>query len=441
VASRNAIKALGPRVYGVVFLVMCLVFVWLTYAIFSKKFVSYDNVTLLSSNIGLSLPERADVKIRGVLVGEVLKTTTHGHGAKLTLGLYPDKVDIIPANVSANILPKTLFGEKYVALEEPQHPSSRHIRAGDTIQQSDVAIELEKVINDLFPLLRTVQPEQLNYTLTAVANALEGRGEALGQSLETLDSYLRRMNPEVPALVDDLIKLGSVSSTYRSAVPDLARLLRNSVTTTHTFESKESEVKALFDDVAGFSGTAEQFLRQNGDNIVTLANQGAQILPLLARYSPEYRCFLRGAVASIHPNEQAFRNKTLHIVLETLKRQPRGYNVADRPRNADSRGPFPYCNLMYRAANGAYGQNHLIPGYVNPNIRDGSQYHFGKRAPVGAPSRGGTVSGDAVVGTAAEQRTLDLAAAPVLGVAPDEVPDLTTLLLGPLARGQEVNVR
>ena len=40
--------------------------------IFTKKFVDYDEVTLQTSNIGLQLPSRADVKIRGVIVGEVL---------------------------------------------------------------------------------------------------------------------------------------------------------------------------------------------------------------------------------------------------------------------------------------------------------------------------------------------------------------------------------
>ncbi len=43
-----------------------------------------------------------------------------------------------------------------------------------------MAIEVERVLSDLYPLLRTVQPEQLNYTLTALADALEGRGEKLG---------------------------------------------------------------------------------------------------------------------------------------------------------------------------------------------------------------------------------------------------------------------
>ena len=46
----------------------CLVLagVYLTYAIFTKKFVDYDEVKLKTSKIGLQLPERADVKIRGV---------------------------------------------------------------------------------------------------------------------------------------------------------------------------------------------------------------------------------------------------------------------------------------------------------------------------------------------------------------------------------------
>jgi phospholipid/cholesterol/gamma-HCH transport system substrate-binding protein len=419
------------RVYGVVFLLLCLLFVWFTYAVFTKKFSDYEEVTLLSDKIGLSLPTRADVKIRGVLVGEVLGTTTDGEQAKLTLGIYPDKASSIPADVSAAILPKTLFGEKYVALEVPADPSSRSIQAGDTIRQSEVSIEVEKVVNDLFPLLRTLRPADLNYTLTAIANALEGRGEKIGQSFVTLDGYLKKMNPEVPALLDSLENLGKVSVTYRQVVPELTRMLRNTVKTTHTFESREDQVKALFDDVAAFSGTARQFLQENGTNMVTLARQGQTILPMVARYAPEFPCFLDGVVASIPRNEQAFRNKTLHIVLEVLPRQPRGYNVRDMPANADTRGPFPYCDLMYKAIDGAYNQENLIPPRVIPNIRDGVDYPIGKRVAVG----------DAVAGTGPERAVLDTALAPVLGVPVTEVPDLATLLLGPMAAGTQVSVR
>jgi phospholipid/cholesterol/gamma-HCH transport system substrate-binding protein len=276
-----------------------------------------------------------------------------------------------------------------------------------------------------------VQPAELNYTLTAIANTLEGRGEQIGESLETLDSYLKRFNPELPAFIDNIVQLGAVSEVYESVVPEVARLLRNSVTTGQTFQDREEQITALFDNVAGFSQTAQQFLERNGDNMITLANQGAQILPLLAKHSPAFQCFLRGMVEQIGPNEQAFRNKTLHIILETLPKQPRGYNAGDVPQFADDRGAFPYCDDLYAAINGKYSQKNLIPERLIPEIRDGVEYPVGKRAPVG----------DAVMGTAAQQSVIDLAASPVLGVPIEEVPDLATLLLGPIARGMEVNVR
>ena len=71
--------AAGPRVY-------------LVYATFTKKFTDYDRVKVETSTIGLQLPARADVKIRGVLVGEVLDMSATSDGAELTLGLFPSQV-------------------------------------------------------------------------------------------------------------------------------------------------------------------------------------------------------------------------------------------------------------------------------------------------------------------------------------------------------------
>lgn len=427
-------KALGARVYGAAFLALVVLFVYLTYAIFTKKFTPYDEVTLLSSKIGLALPSRADVKVRGVLVGEVLETETAGEGAELTLGIYPDMRDSVPAEVTGAILPKTLFGEKYVSLEVPDGDvsGSEPIEPGATIEQAEVSIEVEQVLNDLFPLLRAVRPGDLNVTLTAVANALEGRGDRIGEGIETFDAYLAKLNPEIPALVESLDQLGQVSAVYEDVVPEVARLLRNTVKTTQTFESEEDRIEVLFDDVAGFADTTRGFLNENGDNLITLADQGARILPLLARYSPEYRCFLRGAVESIGPNAEAFRDKTLHIILETLPRQPRGYTAADQPRFNDRRGPFPYCNLLYDAIDGRYSQDNLPPRKLaSPRIQDGVQYPVNKRVALG----------DAVIGTQEQKDVIGLATAAAMQRPVDEVPDVATLLIGPLAQGMAVDVR
>jgi phospholipid/cholesterol/gamma-HCH transport system substrate-binding protein len=424
------------RVLGVAFLLLLALCGWLAYAIFTKAFTAYDDVTLRTSKLGLQLPDRADVKIRGVQVGEVLGVESADGGVDVRLGLFPERMSLIPANVSARIVPKTLFGEKYVALQVPERPVGRSISAGDVIRESRVAIEVEKVLSDIYPLLRTVQPAQLNYTLTAMAQALEGRGEAIGRNLSVLDDYLRRTNPQIPLLIDDLAKLSTVSDTYRSVVPELATLLRNSVKTGRTFVEEEAKVQALFADVAGFSSTSRDFLEQNGQNIIRLSEQGQAQLPLFAKYAPEYPCLLGGIVGVIPREEQAFRGHTLHINLETLPRQPRGYDPGDLPRYAEDGEHAVDLGQCRDAMRGVYGQGNLPPRSLVPQVDDGVGYPLDKgRAATGFDLTSG------YAGTAAEQDLVSSVTGPALGVPAGQVPDVASLLFAPLARGTEVSVR
>src|SRR5437870_4237852 len=96
--------------------------VWLTWAFFNKSFVNYDNVTLTGAKAGLSLPENADIKLRGMIVGEVREVKAQDGEVTLTLGMNPKLINEVPADVSAQIVPKTLFGEKYVSLIPPESP-------------------------------------------------------------------------------------------------------------------------------------------------------------------------------------------------------------------------------------------------------------------------------------------------------------------------------
>jgi phospholipid/cholesterol/gamma-HCH transport system substrate-binding protein len=430
--SRSLLAKGGPRVLGVAFLALVLLFVWATTAVFTKKFVDYVPVTLETSKIGLQLPALADVKIRGVLVGDVRDISSTGDGARLSLAIFPDQAGIIPANATARIVPKTLFGEKYVDLQVPDAPSSESIKAGDVITESAVAIEVEKLLSDLYPLLRTVQPAEINYTLTALATALEGRGDDIGKNLVILDDYLKRTNPKIPLLVDDLTKLGQVSEEYRQVVPELANLLRNSVTTGHTFVEKEAKIQALFSDVASFSSTSKDFLEQNGDNIIRLSQQGQRQLPLFAKYSSEYPCLLQSMVNWSPSMENAYRGYGLHITLETIPQQPRGYDVRDDPQYADRRGPI--AESSCRAAS-RYSQKNLPGTRYAPPLNDGVDYPLGKRVAPGFDLTSG------FAGTMAERSVVNAIAASAMGVSTDEVPDVATLLFGPLARGTEVNVR
>ncbi|MGN6723655.1 MAG: MCE family protein, partial [Marmoricola sp.] len=236
----------------------------------------------------------------------------------------------IPANVTATILPKTLFGEKYVELNIPDNPSTQHLVAGDRITQTRLPIELEKVLNDLYPLLTAIEPAQLNYTLSALADALDGRGAKLGQTLTSINSYLTKFNPQVPGLVEDLKKLSTVSGTYADVAPQLADTLRNTVKTGNTLKNQQAALHALLQQTAAFSNTSTSFLDANGQNITDLANVSAPQLALLNQYSSEFPCLAAGLAGQVPLLSSAFRGYVLHINVIILPKQPRGY---DYPRD------------------------------------------------------------------------------------------------------------
>lgn len=425
-------KLLGARMLGIVFIGLLILGVWLVYALFGQKFTSFDKVSMTTGTVGLQLPSRADVKVRGVIVGQVLSMESKGENAELELGIDPDKIGSIPGNVTGSILPKTLFGEKYVQLEIPGESASTSLKAGDRITQTKMPIELEKVLNDLYPLLTTLQPAELNYTLNAIATALEGRGEKLGNGITTLNGYLRRMNPELPALMEDLRLLDNVSGLYADVVPELAATLRNSVKTGKTFVDKEAQLTRFLRETSSFSATAKSFLDANGNNIIELGKVSEPTLALLKRYSPTFPCLLRGIVKQAPDLASTFRGFIFHIDLITIANQPRGYTSADKPVYGATNAPT--CAGL---------PNPRIPALGPPNINDGVDglsRGDHQRAATGF-SREESVIPSTFGGTREARAVLDSLAATAFGIPVDEVPGLTSLLLGPAAAGTTVSAR
>ena len=120
------------KALGVLFLAFILFFLWVTYAFFTKAFVDYDDVVLKTDTTGVNLPQNADVKLRGMIVGEVREVRPVGDGVELVLGMNPRLISSVPKGVSALLVPKTLFGENYVALIPPAGGGGESLQAGDT---------------------------------------------------------------------------------------------------------------------------------------------------------------------------------------------------------------------------------------------------------------------------------------------------------------------
>jgi phospholipid/cholesterol/gamma-HCH transport system substrate-binding protein len=406
------------RLVGVVFLAVLGLLIALSVAIYNKKFTAATMVTLYTDSTGNQMNLNADVMVRGVVVGEVRSITADGGGAELGLAIQPSVARTLPANVTAQMLPTTLFGQRYVNLVIPASPSAQTLAGEPVIAQdrSADAIELERVINDLEPMLTAVQPEKLAVTLSAMADALQGNGARLGQTLDEINSYLRQFNPRLPALDNDIRELVRVTQTYAQAAPGIVQALHDFSVTSQTVASEAASLRSLYSTVTATSQNLTTFLRTNEDNIISLSANSVPSLRTLGRYSAEFPCVLTDLVEFI-PNMNRVLGKdtsqpglrvTVHPV-ESLGKYAPG---VDTPRYGDNLGP----------------QCYAVP-FGGIKLNDGASALQVPAGGLGLPN------------SPQENELVNELLAPGLNVPPDQLPSWSSVLIGPLFRGTAVSIR
>ena len=441
-------RRVRQQLSGVLFLVVLGGVVALAVLLYQKAFTPVVMVSVETSSIGNQLTNGGDVKARGLVVGDIRGVRTSGDGAVIEVALKPEAAKQIPSDARARLLPKTLFGEKFVALEFDEGSRAEPLSEGDVIPQDRtvVARETEQALNDLLPLLRALKPEQLSTTLNAVSSALRGRGDQAGQNLELVDDYLREFNPQIPTFGEDFRGIADLADNLDRSAPDFLEVLDNLSFLNRSLVDQEQELTGFLSSTTGFAGETASFLTEDEDRLIRLAADSLPSLRLYEQYSPETSCLLQGLEKQNEVAMQAFGGLQpgLHITLEVVKDQG-GYLPGDEPFYGEQSGPtcrglppnppevpFP---VDMEVTDGYCDEQEEAPGVQTECQRDA-------QPPAGAPASASASASDDPA-RALARRDLDRAAVgaavgPVLGVAPDEVPDLAVLLFGPVARGTTV---
>ncbi|WP_329057605.1 MCE family protein [Amycolatopsis sp. NBC_01480] len=424
--SRHArLRKAGVRTAGVLFLAVMSVFVLITIKVYDKDFVASVPVTLKADRVGNQLREGGQVKARGVVVGEIRGVRAVAGGAEISLALEPDKVDRLPRDVSALLVPKTLFGERYVQLSIPAADRTPPLKAGDVIAQdhSANAIELERVFDNLLPLLQAVQPQKLATTLTAVSTALQGRGAQLGQTLAQASDYLKQFNPDLPRLDQNVHDLATVSHLYGDIAPDLLDALSASAVTLGTVNEKRGDLGALYQQVTASSGDITTFLQRNGNNIISLSADSRRPLEIGAEYSPSFPCTLQ-ALTNLKPDMNkvlgAGTNQPgLHVEISVTQSRGKYVPGKDDPVYNATGGPRCYPSGVVPTT----GTAAAAPGTSAHPLLPGADGDLG------------------VANSPQEQELLATLVAPSIGVPTGQVPSWGSVLVGPLYRGTEVKLK
>ncbi|GGO91203.1 hypothetical protein GCM10011584_24730 [Nocardioides phosphati] len=264
---------------GLIFIgVICLVLAGLV-SVSKGALANRISATAVFRNAGGSLINGADVKYQGVNVGKLYSLQEGKGGAAvggIELNLYIDDkfASDIPANVTARVMPQSIFGTSFVDLVRPAAPAGG-LKEGARIPQdtSRQTLELQTILDGLDRVVAALGPADLSEMLGSLSSALDGKGTTLGQTLTNLDTYLGKLNPKLPLVTQNLDLLAGNLEALQKAAPDLFQATDDLLVTARTLTKNQANFTRLVSSATPFMAKTDKLLAANKQALVdTLAH-------------------------------------------------------------------------------------------------------------------------------------------------------------------------
>ncbi len=252
-------------------------------------------VTVLAPRAGLVMNPDAKVKLHGAQVGRVSSIDNLPDGwAAIHLAMDPSWLHIIPANTRVDIESTTVFGSKFVQLIPPPDPSPAPLKAGQILDSDHVTVEINTVFEQLVSVLSQIEPEKLNETLGALAQAFSGRGDKLGRTLSDLETLLAKLDPSLTTLNHELAVAPQAIGAYADAAPDLVRMTENATRVSDTVGDRHHDLDALLISAIALADNGNDVLATNVHALTAVLHLLVPTTGLTNKYNQAITCALAG---------------------------------------------------------------------------------------------------------------------------------------------------
>ena len=285
--SRYSLEALqqsrtGRAVAGVVLAGIVAGIVWLIVSAFTGSFTNIVKIKAQLPPGSNAVPAASPVEYRNVTVGKVgSETEAPDGGVAVEFEIYPKNLAKIPKGVQAQVAPLSIFGNQYVDLVPPATATAGHLQAGDFVSPYGGApsSSLQGTVTQLYNLLNALHPADLDTALTAFAQALNGEGAALGQTLSGTANYLGKgVVPNLSTMESDINQLTPFSNNLNQSAPNVIGTLSNSATTAQTIVQQEQALHSLLTNGTGAIGKFASVLQQVQTTLPSLMNESGPLL-------------------------------------------------------------------------------------------------------------------------------------------------------------------
>lgn len=212
-----------------------------------------------------------NVKVAGVIVGKVTGVEIDQGKAKVSVSVK-DSVKI-PTDSSVAIRWRNLIGQRYVYLYPGN--GSTVFKDGDTISKTRSVVDVGQLFNKLGPILKAVDPKQVNTFLDAIVQALDGNQEKLRESIDSLAVLAQSLGARDEAIGRLVDNVNSVAGAINDRDAQIRVALDDLVLISQTFSENTRVLNSAVTELGDYSDNFGALLANNRvqlDRIVTNLN-------------------------------------------------------------------------------------------------------------------------------------------------------------------------
>ncbi|WP_347956546.1 MCE family protein [Gordonia aichiensis] len=214
------------------------------------------------------------VRVAGIDVGEVSKTTLAGDHVKIDM-LISDDVDV-KDDGSAEIKMSTLLGQRYIdvvlgtgAKSAPNH----------RIAKTYVPYDLQQTLAKGTPVLAGIKPDELTDSIRTLSTQLAGAPAVMGPTLDALTRMSEVLNNRHDQINQLLKDTDAVTKQVTDSQFQLSIIVGQGAQLASKIVARERLVTRMLDGVAALTDQATAVAEENGDqfgpvmaNLNTIAN-------------------------------------------------------------------------------------------------------------------------------------------------------------------------
>jgi phospholipid/cholesterol/gamma-HCH transport system substrate-binding protein len=242
-----------------------------------------NEITVEFGRAGLNVRPGDEVRVRGVPVGTIssIDVDRETYTARYTLSVDPD-APIAPLT-TASLVPKTLFGDKYVELQGAP-PDGEHLGDGAHIplERTSAPSEVQEVLDRLEPVLAEVDPVTFANVIASTAEGLDGAGGDIARLVDALPGALETITANQQDLGRIFRAVPGIAGTLEERADQLVQVADSFGTLATTIDDNEDELVRFVTDTADLSARAAELLTTEEERLTRILDDGFSVIDLVA---------------------------------------------------------------------------------------------------------------------------------------------------------------